>query len=124
MDMLGLMRRKSRHVKIETGSDNQSLSSIKSSGSSINADLSYEIGRHADLFSLGKLKEKNFDSKLDWYFKDLANQPIEMSPQALGGRISHRGYQNQSSQIKNQKTKSMDREQVNKIIDRYFKKRN
>ena len=73
MDMLGMMRRKSRHVKIETGSDNQSLSSIKSSGSSINADLSYELGRNADLFSLAKPKTKNLDSKLDWYFKDLAN---------------------------------------------------
>ena len=95
--MLGLVRRKSRHVKIETGSDNQSLSSIKSSGSSINADLSYEIGRAADIFSLAKPKAKNLDSKLDWYFKDLANQPIEMSPQAFGGRSSHRSYQNQSS---------------------------
>ena len=116
MDMLGIVRRKSRHVKIETGMkietgiDNQSLSSIKSSGSSINADLSYELGRSANLFSLAKPKEKNLNSKLDWYFKDLANQPIEMSPQALGGRSSQRSYQNQSCSMKNQRTKSMDRE--------------
>ena len=59
-------------MKIDLEVDDQSISSIESA-ESINADLSDDLGRGADIFSLRKSKEKHANSNLEWYFKDLAN---------------------------------------------------
>ena len=109
MAQIGQQRRKSRHVKIDIGSEDESISSIESSGS-INADLTYGESKSPDIFSLRKSKEKHAHTSMDWYFKDLANQPIEMSPQVFGSsRHSQRSNLEDSSILK-KKSKSVNKE--------------